>query len=571
MKLLLVLLSLLAISRAFPDLPGLDRYLAEGYQIEDDKFGCLHLSKLADDGLDHIIVFPKQGILSEKDHLEYVHQRMLAIQANPPNLTDAIIQCKPEDKPDFYKFLPYLVGYVKPGIVLTNFSSPCFSNNTVSLTILDNSTIQLVHTASAPVSLFCQDSYLYTTTQNFHLVDIFARGIHKYTFQNLSATQFDEMITDGVGIFRFCDKISHEVTDVLMTVALFLGGFGTDPWIPIFGSRPPPWVVEENIKFIKDATGYEWVKRPSDVVVALDEQLIQSGDFFAITRFDGLDQIIEYGAGSRAGHCTTALWINGDLFICESQGGWYWPRSGIQCNPYQNWIKWADNAGFQVTWLPLKQVYRDKFNASAAWEWVQGKLGLPYGYHNFLWGWIDTENNNFPPILSGALIAPAFSLIEHVANDAAIQVFTSGLNMRLNQGKENWTIPQIAEYLYINNRTFEELYAQPEQDSWVYYDGPSMVCSSFVAGLWRAGGLFDGLHIQVTEFLPKDIYQLTYIDPTPLVPENCKTVDPTNQYCQIMGQYRMTFPDISTVEPYSNMNEYCQSTPPLYDRIPAMC
>lgn len=34
---------------------------------------------------------------------------------------------------------------------------------------------------------------------------------------------------------------------------------------------------------------------------------VHSGDFLAITRFDGVDQIIQYGAGSHAGHSAMLL------------------------------------------------------------------------------------------------------------------------------------------------------------------------------------------------------------------------------------------------------------------------
>ena len=34
---------------------------------------------------------------------------------------------------------------------------------------------------------------------------------------------------------------------------------------------------------------------------------VKSGDIFLITRFDGLDPIINVGAGSRAGHSTIIL------------------------------------------------------------------------------------------------------------------------------------------------------------------------------------------------------------------------------------------------------------------------
>jgi len=39
--------------------------------------------------------------------------------------------------------------------------------------------------------------------------------------------------------------------------------------------------------------------------------------------------------------------------------------------------------------------------------------GLPYGYHNFLYSWIDTERDNFPEPLDLDFVISAFSLMEH--------------------------------------------------------------------------------------------------------------------------------------------------------------
>jgi len=67
--------------------------------------------------------------------------------------------------------------------------------------------------------------------------------------------------------------------------------------------------------------------------------------------------MIQYGSGSYVGHSTVALWVDSELYILESQGGAYWPRQGIQMNPYDTWIQWAENAGYMVTWLPLSPEY----------------------------------------------------------------------------------------------------------------------------------------------------------------------------------------------------------------------
>ena len=57
--------------------------------------------------------------------------------------------------------------------------------------------------------------------------------------------------------------------DVLYTALLFLGGFGTNPNIPVFGSKPTFWMEMANQAFIKRATGYEWQRREEKVIYRL--------------------------------------------------------------------------------------------------------------------------------------------------------------------------------------------------------------------------------------------------------------------------------------------------------------
>ena len=41
--------------------------------------------------------------------------------------------------------------------------------------------------------------------------------------------------------------------------------------------------------------------------------------------------------------------------------------------------------------------------------------------------------------------------------------------------------------------TFGDLISIPEKDGWIYSDGPSYVCSSFVAAVYKSGGLLPDL------------------------------------------------------------------------------
>lgn len=95
-----------------------------------------------------------------------------------------------------------------------------------------------------------------------------------------------------------------------MTALLFVGGR--------MGKNPPSILQQEmNVNFLKRASGYQYLPR-NNVYVDLDESEIHSGDYVMITRFDGIDQIIGYGAGAGPGHSTVAIWFEDGLYICES-------------------------------------------------------------------------------------------------------------------------------------------------------------------------------------------------------------------------------------------------------------
>ncbi len=112
----------------------------------------------------------------------------------------------------------------------------------------------------------------------------------------------------------------------------------------------------------------------------------------------------------------------------------------------------------------------------------------------------------------------------------------------------------------------EEVMALKEVDGWVYNDGVSYVCSAYVAGLYKAAGLFGDLQIEATEFTPKDVYQLALFDTNRTRPQACIDADPESNFCQLLGKYRMTYPGWSTITPYAHMNENCPTLPPLYTR-----
>lgn len=176
--------------------------------------------------------------------------------------------------------------------------------------------------------------------------------------------------------------------------------------------------------------------------VEIDPNLIQDGDFFAVFRMDGSDSLIMYGCGSHSGHSVMALRFDGELYIVESQSSAYWPVHGLQRTKWADWMHYAENADFHVAWLPLRKEMREKFDSKAAQDFFFATEGLPYGTHNFLFGWIDTPRSNLPGLLPNEFMPILFSMYEIYNPKGAYLIYGSALNMRL--GTQNLTIRELA-------------------------------------------------------------------------------------------------------------------------------
>lgn len=136
--------------------------------------------------------------------------------------------------------------------------------------------------------------------------------------------------------------------------------------------------------------------------------------------------------------------------------------------------------------MPLKPELRAKFNETSAQEFFFETQGLPYGYHNFLFSWIDTPSNNYPPIFPKDLIPVVFGFIESYDKSLMDMFFTQALNFHL--GTKNLTIPQIAAEASKQGMNVSDVMAGVEKDGWeytgMYHDGRSYVCSTFVTAIW---------------------------------------------------------------------------------------
>lgn len=417
----------------------------------------------------------------------------------------------------------------------------------------------------------CSDWYLFGNTEIQHVEEFFTRGTHTLKFKAANNKDHNSAIVDlaanGFETYLFCESMKDELLSVIQSLKAFIGGLGMHGRTPLFQPKVPAYMEKANVDFMKWALNIELEERKTQKV-QIDESEIQSGDYLAVMRLDGLDPMIMYGTGSRSGHSVMALRFDGELYVVESQDAWYWPVHRIQRTPWQAWLQNAENCDFHVVHMPLSKEMRTKFNEKAANEFFFETEGLPYGYHNFLYSWVDTPENNWPEILPKDLVGVAFSVIEKFDKNLTDTFFTQALNFHL--GTKGLDIPGVAAEAAKSGKNVSDVMAIVEKDGWKYtgeyHDGLSYVCSTYVAALWKAGGLFDGFEINAAEWSPKDVYQVDFFDKEYKRPQQCVDADPNGGFCQLLGKYRMEFPNWSAYKVYDHMNEKCNSVAPDFTR-----
>jgi hypothetical protein len=72
--------------------------------------------------------------------------------------------------------------------------------------------------------------------------------------------------------------------------------------------------------------------------------------------------------------------------------------------------------------MPLSEKAAATFNQRDAQDFFYKTQGLPYGYHNFLYGWIDTPIDNLPPLLAQEFAPILFGGLEKLVS-SVVNIF----------------------------------------------------------------------------------------------------------------------------------------------------
>jgi hypothetical protein len=80
--------------------------------------------------------------------------------------------------------------------------------------------------------------------------------------------------------------------------------------------RTNPRAEARNVDFLSRYAHFD-MEKVDDHWPWLPETEVHSGDFFGIVRLDGLDPMLGWAMGSTTGHTTTAIWMDGELYVAE--------------------------------------------------------------------------------------------------------------------------------------------------------------------------------------------------------------------------------------------------------------
>jgi len=488
------------------------------------------------------------------------------------------------------------VGPVRLDGPLT-FETACFSSISVTATVQHaasethagargaNSSLSLSFTTRAHTAAHgaCEDLFVLTTLEGVHVeVLTAAHTTRTLLWGGLTLRALEDVRASGVRLFRCARGVLGTLASAFETALLFAQ--------PMSAKRVSRSAAERNIRFLRDhmgpALGAHAYERRNVTTVTLREAEVADGDMLCIMRLDGLDPFINWFTGGSCGHSVMALRLGGVLHVIESQSGGqgaYWPKNFVQRTRWEDWLRYADAASFNVLHLRLSAASRARFNASAAAAtFARDYEGLLYGTANMLWGALDGPTDNFPEPLDVRLAATLMStfdpLLTALMGEATPSLWDGAIAHRLGLDPAmELSTAQMLGLARARNVSFADLLRMPERDAWVYpvpdgacgrtvgCSGSASVCNVFVCKMWKAGGLFD-TDFECGEQTPLDTYGMDLFDLRPTLSPACRAADPMNTaYCQILGDYRIDLtPHLSSVKPHIQMANACPSKAPDY-------
>nr|GMC76548.1 uncharacterized protein LOC109188125 [Ipomoea batatas] len=327
--------------------------------------------------------------------------------------------------------LPSFVGAATTSKRRTaDWRGSCFRRNSAWLELNNNSksafgggTLHIK--VSKARSWTCLDIYVFATPYRVMWNYFMLSRDHKVKIDEwASEAELEYVKNTGVSIFLMPSKM-------LVTLNALFEVF------PLFTNTG--WGEKANINFLKRHMKAKFEERSQPWVARISTDDIHSGDFLAISKirgnWGGFETFKKWVTGSFASHTAVCLRDpQGELWVAESGHVNGKGEDVIALIPWRDWWEFElrkDDSDPHIALLPLRADLRAKFNETAAWEYATSMDGERYGYHNLIFSWIDTIDQNYPKPLDANLIACAMTIWNHVRPAYAANLWNEALNKRL--------------------------------------------------------------------------------------------------------------------------------------------
>ncbi|XP_022888423.1 uncharacterized protein LOC111403961 isoform X2 [Olea europaea var. sylvestris] len=326
--------------------------------------------------------------------------------------------------------LPAFVGTATTVENHLQWKGACFYNNSAWLEFHNKSKTEFgggtlhIKVRNAH-SWTCMDLYLFATPYRVTWDYYFLSREHTLEFKEWhSKSEYEYVKNRGISIFL-----------------LQAGMLGTlkSLWevFPLFTNTN--WGENSNVAFLKKHMGATFEERPKPWVTNISADDINSGDFLVLSKIRGLwggfETLEKWVTGSYAGHAAVCLRDSeGKLWVGESGRDNEQGENIIAIMTWEEWWEYEltkDDANPHIALLPLHPHLRAKFNETAAWEYARSMEGLPYGYHNLIFSWIDTISGNYPYPLDAHLVASVMTIWTQFQPAYAVKIWNEALNKRL--------------------------------------------------------------------------------------------------------------------------------------------
>jgi len=251
---------------------------------------------------------------------EKIYNKRKDLMADPNTNNCHTLRQNQTNPDEQFMFLPSYTGQIKPANPKVSFEGNCFEEITFEM-VYDESNpaeFQVLATTSKKRTATCSDWFLFGNTEITHAEEFVLPGQHKLKFKAPGPHVQEDVKVNGLETYLFCESMRDELISVFNTVKMYVGGLGMHGKIPLFEPAVPEYMIEANRDFLKWSLDWDLEERTNGTNVEIDESEIASGDYFAVTRLDGLDPMIMWGTGSHSGHSVIALRMDGELYITES-------------------------------------------------------------------------------------------------------------------------------------------------------------------------------------------------------------------------------------------------------------